>query len=143
MMVTRNEILIKAPPERIYRYASDTERWPEYLPHYRYVRVLERTGDRRVVEMAARRSGIPVRWRAEQTNDPQTPSIRFRHLGGWTRGMDVQWAFEPVAGGTRVSIDHRVQLRFPMDWIVGRFFIDHVATQTLRRMKALAEGTDG
>lgn len=142
MMEMRNEILIDAPPERIYRYASDTERWPEFLPHYRYVRVLERDGDRRVVEMAARRSGIPVRWRAEQINDPQTPSIRFHHLAGWTKGMDVEWRFERVDGGTRVSIDHRKRMLFPMNWIVGKFFIDHIAARTLRRMKALAEGTD-
>jgi hypothetical protein len=30
-----------------------------------------------------------------------------------------------------------------MNWIVGKFFIDHVATRTLRRMKELAEGSDG
>ncbi len=141
-MFARNEIVIHATPARIYHYASDTERWPEYLPHYRFVHVLQGAGDRRVVEMAAKRSGIPVRWRAEQTNDPRTPSIAFRHLGGWTKGMDVVWNFEPVDGGTRVSIDHRANLMFPMDWIVGKFFIDHVATRTLRRMKELAEGSD-
>ena len=141
-MFARNEIFVHASPARVYRYASDTERWPKYLPHYRYVHVLERAGERRVVEMAARRSGIPVRWRAEQTNDPLTPSIAFRHLGGWTKGMDVVWNFDPVEGGTRVSIDHRAALGFPMNWIVGKFFIDHVATRTLQRMKELAEGSD-
>jgi ribosome-associated toxin RatA of RatAB toxin-antitoxin module len=141
-MEMRNEIVINAPPALIFRYASDTERWPEYLPHYRYVHVLERSADRQVVEMAARRSGIPVRWRAEQRNDSRTPSIHFRHLGGWTKGMDVEWSFEPVEGGTRVSIDHRVRLRFPMDWIVGKFFIDHIATRTLRRIKVLSESSN-
>jgi ribosome-associated toxin RatA of RatAB toxin-antitoxin module len=142
-MNARNEIIVHASPGRVYRYASDTERWPEYLPHYRYVRVLQDAGDTRVVEMAAKRSGIPVRWRAEQTNDPLTPAIRFHHVAGWTKGMDVLWSFEPVAGGTRVSIDHRAGLPFPMNWIVGKFFIDHVATRTLRRMKALAEASGG
>lgn len=142
-MEMRNEIVINASPARIFAFASDTEHWPEYLPHYRFVRVLERNADRQIVEMAARRSGIPVRWRAEQRNDPQRPSIHFHHLGSWTKGMEVEWRFEPVAGGTRVSIDHRLPLRFPMDWIVGKFFIDHIATRTLRRMKALSEGSDG
>ena len=27
-----------------------------------------------------------------------------------------------------------------MDWIVGKFFIDHVATRTLRRMKGVSGG---
>ncbi|HEV2262643.1 MAG TPA: SRPBCC family protein [Candidatus Rubrimentiphilum sp.] len=138
-MHLRNEILIKAAPAVVFGYAHDTARWPEYLPHYRYVRVLESNGNRRLVEMGALRGRIPVSWRAEQVNDSLTPSIRFKHVRGWTRGMDVVWHFEPVPGGTRVSIDHEANLVFPIGWIAGRFFIDHVATQTLRRMKALSE----
>lgn len=138
-MHLRNEILIHAEPQVIFGYAHDTARWPEYLPHYRYVRTLEANGNRRIVDMAAFRGRIPVSWRAEQVNDPHTPSIRFKHVKGWTRGMDVIWRFEPASGGTRVSIDHKAELPFPIGWIAGRFFIDHIATQTLRRIKALSE----
>lgn len=145
MTVTETAIEIAADAATIFHFASATERWPEYLPHYRRVRVLEEKGLTRVVEMAARRGWIPVRWTAEQTNDPATPHIAFRHVRGWTRGMEVEWKFEPVAGGTRVSIHHRLSFRFPVapDWIgrhvVSDFFIEYIATRTLRRMKTLAE----
>jgi ribosome-associated toxin RatA of RatAB toxin-antitoxin module len=135
-----------APAERIYVLASATERWPEYLPHYRYVRVLSRAGPSQTMAMGAWRDFIPISWVAEQTSDAQRPSIRFRHVRGWTRGMEVEWRFEPVAGGTRVTIEHRLDFSFPFaaEWIgrhvVSDFFVENVATKTLACMKQLAEG---
>ena len=147
MTVTTTAIEIAADPATIYRFASATERWPEFLPHYRSVRVLEDRGASRVVEMAARRDWIPIRWTARQTNDPIRPHIAFRHVRGWTRGMEVEWRFEPTSGGTRVTIEHRLRFRFPLaaGWlgerVVSGFFIDYVAGKTLARMKQLAEAT--
>lgn len=145
MNVTTTAIDIAADPATIYRFASDTERWPEYLPHYRFVRVLEHRGLARVIEMAAWRGWIPVRWIAEQRNDPMRPHIAFLHLRGWTRGMEVEWRFLPISGGTRVEIEHRLRFRFPFaaKWlgrrVVSDFFIDFVAQRTLAHMKVLAE----
>lgn len=94
MIETRNDMLIEAPVERIFSFASDTERWPEILPHYRFVRTLRSDARSSIVEMSAMRNFIPVRWTAQQWNDAVTPAIRFHHVAGWTRGMDVEWRFE-------------------------------------------------
>jgi uncharacterized membrane protein len=133
-----NEITIAAPPQRIFAHASDTPHWPQMLPHYRYVHVLSSEGSRRVVEMAARRGRIPVRWRAEQINDPAAPGIFFRHLAGWTKGMRVWWRFTALHNGkTRVRIDH--ELDSPLAPFIGRFFIHPIASRTLARMKEICE----
>ncbi|MGZ3498428.1 MAG: type II toxin-antitoxin system RatA family toxin [Vulcanimicrobiaceae bacterium] len=149
MSAMRDEIVVDAPPEAIYRLASATDRWGEYLPHYRFVRVLQRDGERQIVEMAAKRGLIPVRWTAEQRNDPVTPSIFFKHLTGWTRGMEVVWRFEPRGARTLVSIDHDIRFASPIasEWlakhVAGDFFIHNIAGKTLARMKALAEAAHG
>ena len=143
-MQMRNEITIAAPAWRIFERASATSEWPRILPHYRYVRVLANNGARSVVEMAARRPlelfglSIPVRWRAEQINDSGVPQIYFRHLGGWTKGMEVYWRFTPLSDGrTRVQIDH--ELRSPLAPFIGAYFIHDIASRTLARMKAICE----
>jgi ribosome-associated toxin RatA of RatAB toxin-antitoxin module len=145
MTITRNTIEIAAPARTVYALASATERWPEILPHYRYVRVLEDRGTTRVVAMGAWQDVFPIRWVAQQTNDPQTPHIAFHHVRGWTRGMDVEWIFEELKRGTRVTIEHRLAFRFPVaaEWLgkhlVSDYFVHGVAGKTLLRMKALAE----
>jgi hypothetical protein len=115
------------------------------LPHYRRVRVLDERGPTRTVEMAAWRDVFPIAWTAEQTNDPVRPHIAFRHVRGWTRGMDVEWIFAPAGARTRVTIVHRLAFDFPFaaDWIgrhiVGDYFVHGVARRTLARIKTLAE----
>ena len=133
----RNEIVIDAPAHRIFALASATENWPEILPHYRFVRRLSGDERRRTLVMGALRGRIPVSWRAEQVNDAITPGIFFRHIAGWTRGMQVWWRFEPAGSGTRVTIDH--ELRSPLAAFIGKHFVDPIATLTLHRMKDLAE----
>jgi len=141
---------IKAPAAAIYALAQDVARWPSILSHYRWVKVLCEGTDERVVEMAARRDWIPVRWTARQTLDPATPRIGFTHLSGWTKGMQVMWRFEPHDGGTRVTIVHDLDFAHrPLlgEWfgrnVVGEFFIQSIAGRTLARMKELAEAGDG
>lgn len=108
--------------------------------------VLAGDGTRRTVEMAARYKLVPLRWTAEQTNDPARPHIAFHHVAGPTRGMNVEWLFEPLdATRTRVRIVHRLTFRFPVfaeligRHIVAGFFIHGVARLTLAQMKRLAE----
>jgi ribosome-associated toxin RatA of RatAB toxin-antitoxin module len=145
MTVTQTSVEIAAPAAAVYALAADTARWPLRLPHYRYVRVLERAGPRQTVVMACWRDVFPLRWIAEQTNDARRPHIAFRHIAGPTRGMDVEWQFASSEGVTRVTIIHRLTFAFPVaaefvgERIVGDYFIAGVAERTLGCMKRLAE----
>jgi ribosome-associated toxin RatA of RatAB toxin-antitoxin module len=144
-MHAQRSVDVDAPPATIYALAQDVARWPERLPHYRFVRVLEEANGERVVVMAARRGWIPVRWLARQTLDPATPHIGFEHLSGWARGMKVSWNFERRDGRTRVTIAHEFERGGGplVSWfdrrVIGEFFIQSIAGETLGRMKRLAE----
>jgi ribosome-associated toxin RatA of RatAB toxin-antitoxin module len=144
-MRSRVALVMRAPFERIFPLAAEVERWPERLPHYRYVRRLEDVdGDRRYA-MGARRGPLPVRWEAIQRPLPEQRRIEFVHTGGVTRGMRVAWHFDERDGGCEVSIEHELELgwpligRFAAERVVGPQFIDPIARRTLRRVKALAE----
>ena len=140
---------ISAPYERIFRLAAEVERWPERLPHYRYVRALPNGPDERHFAMGARRGPIPVSWQALQRPLPEERRIEFLHTGGVTRGMDVAWRFEPAGGDDwDVSIHHRLELHWPLigglvaRHVIGPQFIEAIARRTLRRIKALAEAPE-
>ncbi len=144
-MHTENVVVMRGDLARIVHLAADIERWPELLPHYRWVRVLREEGNRRLVEMAAHRDGIPVRWWAEQERFPEVPRITFRHVRGITTGMEVEWQFMPGPDGVRVEIHHELRLGWPLigglvaDRIIGPLFVANIAGKTLRRIKQLAE----
>ena len=146
----RSELHLRmgAPIERIFPLAAEVERWPEILPHYRYVRpVADPHGERRFA-MGARRGPIPVSWEAIQRPLPDERRIEFEHTGGVTKGMWVAWRFAPVSDGTDVSIEHRLELHWPLigdvaaRHVIGPQFIEAIAGRTLRRIRQLAEGPD-
>ena len=139
-----NSIIMHAPKTTIFETASNLELWPKILPHYRYIRYLERSPNRNIVVMAATRSGIPISWISEQVIDRERVEIHFHHLKAFTKGMHVVWTFRDAPGGVLVEIMHdlafRVNLLGPIaDKIIGDFFIHNIASKTLRCMKAYVE----
>lgn len=133
-----------APRQLIFETAANLELWPQILPHYRYIRYLERDESRNVVVMAARRGWFPISWTSEELIDRERTEVRFRHLKAWTKGMEVVWTFNETAAGVLVEIVH--DLRFRIRWlaplaekIIGGWFVHPVASKTLRCMKAYVE----
>ena len=141
-----NSIIMRAPKMSIFETAANLELWPKILPHYRYIRYLERSPDRNIVLMAATRSGIPISWTSEQIIDREKFEVRFHHLKAFTKGMCVVWTFHETAAGVLVEIAHDLHFRVNLfasiaDKIIGDFFIHNIANKTLRCMKVYVETT--
>ncbi len=141
---------IAAPPSLVFALARDVERWAVLLPHYGRSRAIERRADGSLVaDFIARRPliavlglGLPVTWRSRTWADHGTFRLRFAHVAGATRGMDVTWRIEPGGDGTgcRVTIEHEFRPRLPgFARFVDRWFTRPIAGQTLATFKALAE----
>ena len=153
-MRTVDQIVISAPVARVFPVAAQVERWPEILPHYRWVRFLDRSDRGGTVEMAAWRPFGPLRypawWVSEMTVDREAWEIRYRHVQGITRGMDVAWrlASAPGRAGVAVTIVHAWRgPAWPLvgalaaGLVIGPVFIRGIASRTLGGIKTFAEGS--
>ena len=148
-MKTDNSLTIRGDLDLIYSYASAVERWPEILPHYRSVRVLETGPGERLVSMhCVRAFGFlhwPCKWRARQELRPEEGRILFSHISGPARGMRVEWLLRRIPGGVQTTIQHRlnsgrhVLARLYWDRIVGPLFVQSIAQRTLTCIKSLVE----
>ena len=159
-MQTEDEQVVRAPLTTIFELASQVEHWPRYLPHYRYVRFrTHRSDGGGLVEMSAYRPfhavntpkgplriNWPTWWRSEMAVDRDRPAIRFRHVGGITREMDVEWSFTPTSAGTHVRIVHlwdgpRIPLigRWAAMYLIGPVFVHGIASRTLAGLAEVAE----
>ena len=151
---------VHAPVRLMFKLASRVEKWPTYLPHYRYVRFREKRSDGGgLVEMSAYRpfmvkGGLrgalplnwPTWWLSEMSIDEAKPSIRFRHSGGITKGMEVEWTFIPAPNGTHVRILHvwdgpPVPLvgMWAAMYVIGPVFVHGIASRTLAGLADIAE----
>jgi coenzyme Q-binding protein COQ10 len=150
---TVDQVLIRAPVDRVFQIATDVERWPVILSHYRWVRVLERRDGRGTVEMAAWRPFGPLRyptwWVSEMRIDWGARAIGYRHLRGITRGMEVAWRFDSQAEAwVLVTVVHEwrgpawpLVGRIAANLVIGPVFIHGIASRTLAGIKRFAEGT--
>ncbi len=94
-----------APRERIFETAANLEDWPRLLPHYRYIKYLERGPERNVGRNGAVRDGIPISWLSETGHRPRRPrGALHRILRAWTKGMRVVWSFRETPAGVLVEI---------------------------------------
>lgn len=151
-MVTTDDLVVRATPRAVYDVVVDVARWPERLGHYRFVRFRENDGaGGGIVEMAANRPFGPLNWPTWWLSDMQVidsrPAIRFRHIGGVTSGMEVEWSFAPHGnGGTLVRVLHvwngprwPIVGRFAAVGVIGPVFIHGIASLTLSGLAAIAE----
>ncbi len=148
-MRTVDRIRVHAPFVRVFAAASSVARWPSILPHYRWVRLL----DDRLVEMAAWRPfgggliNYPTWWVSEMTIDRPAGEIRYRHVQGITRGMEVVWRLvEAGEGLVDVEVVHTwdgptwpLIGRLAADFVIGPVFIHGIASRTLAGIKRHAE----
>jgi uncharacterized membrane protein len=148
---TLDQRRIRAPIADVFSAACGVEAWPQLLPHYRRVAVLERRPDgSSIVEMAAWRPFGPARWPvwwvSEMRNDAVARTVSYRHIKGVTAGMDVIWRLVEDGAATDVSIEHRWSgPRWPVigtvaaEWIIGPVFIHGIASRTLAGLAAVLE----
>ncbi len=151
ILTTVDALLVRAPHDVMFRIAAAVEEWPAHLSHYRYVRFRERAPDGGgVVEMAANRpfgrANWPTWWLSEMAVNHEAPWVRYRHIGGITTGMDVEWTFTPTADGTLARIVHTWNgPSWPLigalaaTHVIGPVFVHGIASRTLAGLARVAE----
>ena len=150
-METLDERSVRAPVSVVFDLVREVERWPEHLAHYRFVRFREKSDDGGgIVEMAANRpfgvANWSTWWLSEMEVDHAKPAVRFRHIGGVTKEMDVEWSLTPTADGTHVRLLHvwdgprwPVIGVFAATAVIGPVFIHGIASRTLEGLAQVAE----
>jgi hypothetical protein len=151
-MTILDEQVVDAPMRLCFDVGADVARWPDILPHYRFVRFrTPLAAHEGVVEMAAWREfagplRYPTWWVSNMRIAPDEPAVYYRHIDGITTGMDVKWMFAPANGGTRISITHTWHgPRWPLvggfawRYVIAPHFVSFIATRTLRGVAAEAE----
>ncbi|NLC58465.1 MAG: hypothetical protein GX774_16650 [Armatimonadetes bacterium] len=109
-------ILVNAEIDRVFALARDIERYPEFMPDIKSVRITERTAERQVSEwvglVQAGRVSLEMKWTEDDFWDEATHTCRWRQLKGDFQQYDGMWTFTPTETGTQMSlaIDFRYEV---------------------------------
>jgi hypothetical protein len=151
-MITIDEQLVHAPANICFGVAADVERWPEILPHYRWVRFHDKVAFAKgTVEMSAWRPfpggfNYPTWWKSEMWNDASEPAVYYKHVAGVTKGMDVKWQLEARGNDTFIRLFHTWKgPSWPLisgmaaNLVIGPHFVSAIAQRTLAGVAREAE----
>jgi ribosome-associated toxin RatA of RatAB toxin-antitoxin module len=145
-----NTIVVRGEWETVWQLSSQIEKWPERLPHYRKVilQSVSLDGLEKHAYMSCWRDILPVNWhtiqRLEYSPDPAQARVRYNHVKGVTKGMEVIWKFEPLdQGAYRVTISHDWSPGWPLVGglaarLISQLIVHNIADKTLARVKVLA-----
>jgi ribosome-associated toxin RatA of RatAB toxin-antitoxin module len=148
-MKSSHETVIRCPLEKAFLTVADLVRWPEFLPHYRYNRFLEKGPAGGVVRMSCYRLGYPLRWVARYKIDLAKRRLTFKHVKGAlnaTQGMDIVWQFtEESENAVRVKVTYdfspslKVGGELLARLVLGDLFVHSMAEKTLTALKRRME----
>lgn len=97
-----SSIIINGPLERVYECARDIERFPEYMPDVKDVRILERDGGRVLSEWSAHVPDfkMDVKWVEEDLWNDEARTCDFKLVKGDYAAYSGRWTFTERDGGT-------------------------------------------
>lgn len=99
---TDNQVEIDAPIDLVWEVTNDIEDWPNLFSEYAEVKITERKGDtvRFNISMHPDENGKVWSWVSERTSDPKTRTVKAHRVEtGPFEYMNIQWFYEPTAGG--------------------------------------------
>jgi len=128
--------LVHADVEKLFAVARDIERYPEFMPDVKSVRIVERDGGRVVSDWVSLISEfrIEVKWSEEDVWDDVAHTCRFRQLKGDFQQYEGIWHFEPTPDGTQMRMEIEYRYDVPL---IGPLLKALVARLMKQNMEAI------
>ena len=144
MTRTENFITIYADLEKVYRLAQEVEKYPEFIPGYKESKIVGQEKGKIIIERAALINKKLNRWKSKAWFNLNR-SIEFEQIEGRLKGMKVEWLFERIPGGTKLTIIHTFKIKVPpIGWfiekVIARPRIEQITENVLTAFKNRIEG---
>ncbi|MCH8273843.1 MAG: SRPBCC family protein [Armatimonadetes bacterium] len=126
---------IEAPPDAVMDIALDIERFPEFMPDVKSLKVLERKEDRTYArsEWVGRipQFGVTVRWEQEERWDFDKRRSDFRQLSGDYDKLEGYWEFREADGGTEFVAYLDYEYNVPLLGSLLKKVVHHIVKQNI------------
>lgn len=131
-------------PEQLFDMVVDIERYPDFVPGWRAVRVQQREPGHLKVDQLVGRGALSLRFATEAWYR-RPESIRIRSRGRMLRYLVILWRFTPdaAAGGTRLSFRARYRLRTRLFSGLAAKLVESSLEQTVAAFAARAHALYG
>ncbi|MCS6956082.1 MAG: SRPBCC family protein [Candidatus Calescibacterium sp.] len=96
-MVVKEEIEIGAPSGLVYEVASQTEKFPEFIPDVKSIKIIEKEGNLQKTYWEASIDGIIFKWEEEEIFYPDRMYLEYRLIKGDVDKFEGYWQVVPLS----------------------------------------------
>lgn len=147
MPVVERTITINAPAEAIYRLIKDVERYPQFIPDVKDVKVVSGDPQDRIARWYAIIDGVEFRWTERAMYDDAHLLVRYRLVKGDLDKFQGEWIVRSAGGRTEVTLTVDYDLGIPsLEDVMAMVLYDKVtmnAQHLLEGIKEEAERVEG
>lgn len=104
---------IRAPSERVYKLVETVERYPQFIPDVRALRVLEADNCSRISWWHVVIEGVDFRWIERDDLDPASKIIRYKLIEGDLDKFEGMWRVEEDERASNVTLIIEYELGIP------------------------------
>lgn len=134
------KVEVEAPLSSVYEIAKEVEKFPEFMPDVKEVRVLKQEGGRIVTSWVGvvREFGKEIRWTEEDFWDDERHECRFRAVEGGFDRYEGVWRFFNLEGGrTRTELSLEYEINIPL---IGPLIKGLIAKKMLENCQRMLQG---
>ncbi|MFN4220571.1 MAG: type II toxin-antitoxin system RatA family toxin [bacterium] len=95
-MVIKEEIEINAPVEIVYQVTSQVEKFPEFIPDVKNIKILSKEGNKQVTFWEASIDGIEFKWEELDIYYPEQYKVDYKLIKGDADKFEGYWQVDQI-----------------------------------------------
>ncbi|MFL5369600.1 MAG: type II toxin-antitoxin system RatA family toxin [Myxococcales bacterium] len=140
MAKTERSVVIRASPEKVFEVISDFEKYPEFLPEVKKVKVESAQGDVKdvtyTIDIKAKLISYTLRHTPKRPHELSWTMVR----GEMMKGNDGAWVLKAVAEGTEATYKIDLRLGALVPSMIERKLAEQSLPGLLENFKKRIEG---
>ncbi len=114
-MVVKEEIEINAPAEVVYNVASQTEKFPEFIPDVKVIKILDKKDNQQQTYWEANIDGIMFKWEELEVFNPEDLSVEYKLIKGDVDKFEGYWKVNSLSNDkSKLSLYLDFDVNIPM-----------------------------
>lgn len=114
MPYVESSIIVAGPKRPAYEIAKDFERYPEFMPDVKELKIVERGDGYSLSHWVTKAAGRTIEWTEKDVCDDENCHITYKQVSGDLAKFEGEWRFEEVPEGTRVVLTVDFDMGIPM-----------------------------
>ncbi|MEN3015110.1 MAG: SRPBCC family protein [bacterium] len=124
-MILKEEIEINAPASLVFQVASDTEKFPEFIPDVKSVKIIQKEGNIQLTQWEASIDGMFFKWEEKEVFYPEKMYLEYTLVKGDVDKFEGYWQVIPIS-------ENKCKLVLQLDFDVNIPMLSSLIMPTIR-----------